>query len=40
MDPFYAACVELDVPLFLHPTASGLDGPLRDQRMRESTVLT
>ncbi|MBF82212.1 MAG: amidohydrolase [Actinobacteria bacterium] len=38
MDPFYAACVELDVPLFLHPTASGLDGPLRDQRMRKYSL--
>ena len=38
MDPFYAACVELDVPLFLHPTASGLDGPLRDERMRKYSL--
>ena len=32
LDPFYAACVELDVPLFLHPAPTGLDGevPHRD----------
>ena len=34
LDDFYAACVELDVPLMLHPQPSGLDGPLRDPRMR------
>ena len=27
MDPFYAVCVALDVPLFLHPAPSGIDGP-------------
>jgi aminocarboxymuconate-semialdehyde decarboxylase len=34
LDELYATCVELDVPLFLHPAPSGLDGPLRDDRMR------
>lgn len=34
MDPFYDACVQLDVPFFIHPAPSGLDGPLRDPRMR------
>lgn len=33
LDDFYAACVELDVPLFLHPAPTGLDGPMRDDRM-------
>ena len=28
MDALYETCVELDVPLFLHPTQSGIDGPL------------
>lgn len=34
MDEVYAACVELDAPLMMHPAPSGLDGPLRDPRMR------
>jgi aminocarboxymuconate-semialdehyde decarboxylase len=34
LDDLYAACVELDVPLFVHPTQSGIDGPLRDARVR------
>lgn len=34
MDEVYAACVELDAPLLMHPAPSGLDGPLRDPRMR------
>jgi aminocarboxymuconate-semialdehyde decarboxylase len=27
MDAFYNCCVELDVPLFLHPAPAGIDGP-------------
>lgn len=34
MDDLYERCVELDVPLFMHPTQSGIDGPLRDARLR------
>ena len=34
MDALYEACVELDVPLFLHPTQSGIDGPLLNERLR------
>ena len=33
LDPFFEACVELDVPWFLHPAPTGLDGPLRYDRM-------
>jgi aminocarboxymuconate-semialdehyde decarboxylase len=32
-DPFYAACVELDVPLFVHPAPGGIDAPRRDSRL-------
>jgi aminocarboxymuconate-semialdehyde decarboxylase len=34
LDELYGAAVELDVPLFLHPAPSGLDGPSRDDRLR------
>ncbi len=34
LDPLYETCVDLDVPLFFHPAPSGLDGPLRDSRLR------
>jgi len=33
LDPFFEACVDLDVPWFLHPAPTGLDGPQRDDRM-------
>ena len=34
MDALYATCVELDVPLFVHPCQSGIDSPVRDPRLR------
>lgn len=34
MDTLYAAAVELDVPIFLHPTPVGVDGPANDPRLR------
>jgi len=34
LDPFYALCVDLDVPLFLHPAPRGIDGPAGDERLR------
>ena len=34
MDGLYESCIELDVPLFLHPTQSGIDGALLDERLR------
>ncbi|MBX3287507.1 MAG: amidohydrolase family protein, partial [Actinobacteria bacterium] len=33
LDPLYAACVELDVPLLLHPAPGGIHGPRRDERL-------
>ena len=33
LDPLYAACVRLNVPLFLHPSPSGIDNPVRDTRL-------
>ncbi|RVT81770.1 amidohydrolase [Rhodobacteraceae bacterium CCMM004] len=33
MDPLYAACVRLDVPLFLHPSPAGIDGPKGDANL-------
>lgn len=32
-DPVYAACVKLDVPLFIHPAPGGIDAPRRDERL-------
>jgi aminocarboxymuconate-semialdehyde decarboxylase len=34
LDPFYAAVVECDVPLFMHPAPAGIDGPPGDARLR------
>ena len=34
LDDFYAAVVELDVPLFVHPAPDGSDGGWRDDRQR------
>lgn len=35
LDPFWGAAVELDVPVFIHPAPWGIDGPLRDARIRK-----
>jgi aminocarboxymuconate-semialdehyde decarboxylase len=35
LDPFWAAAVELNVPVFIHPAPWGIDGPLRDERIRK-----
>jgi len=32
-DPIYAACVERNVPLFIHPAPGGIDAPRRDERL-------
>lgn len=34
LDPLYEAFVELDVPLFLHPAPSGIDGPPGDPSLK------
>ncbi|MCP5181228.1 MAG: amidohydrolase [Pseudomonadales bacterium] len=34
MDRFYAALVDLDVPLFIHPAPAGIDGPAGDANLR------
>jgi len=35
LDPLWAAAVELNVPVFIHPAPWGVDGPLRDARIRK-----
>lgn len=35
MDPFYEACVKLNVPLFLHPSPSGIEGPAGDPNLKD-----
>lgn len=35
LDPLWATAVELDVPVFIHPAPAGIDGPLRDPRIRK-----
>ncbi len=35
LDPFWSAAVDLDVPVFIHPAPWGIDGPLRDERIRK-----
>ena len=34
LDPLYQAFVDLDVPLFLHPAPSGIDGPPGDPNLK------
>ncbi len=35
LDALWATAVELDVPVFIHPAPWGIDGPLRDERIRK-----
>ncbi len=35
LDPLWATAVELNVPVFIHPAPWGIDGPLRDARIRK-----
>ena len=34
LDQFYATVCDLDVPLFIHPAPSGIDGPMGDKRLQ------
>ena len=33
LDDFYSSCVELNVPLFIHPAPQGINGPYSDNRL-------
>ncbi len=35
LDPFYAALVDLDVPLFIHPAPHGIDGAASDPNLKQ-----
>ncbi len=35
LDPLWSVAVDLDVPVFIHPAPPGIDGPLRDPRIRK-----
>lgn len=35
LDPLWATATDLDLPIFLHPAPAGIDGPLRDPRIRK-----
>jgi len=35
MDAFYETCVKLNVPLFIHPSPAGIDGPAGDSNLRD-----
>ena len=35
LDPLWAVATELNVPIFVHPAPAGIDGPLRDARIRK-----
>lgn len=35
LDPLWAEAVALNVPIFIHPAPAGIDGPLRDARIRK-----
>lgn len=35
MDPFYETCIRLNVPLFIHPSPAGIDGPPADPNLKD-----